>query len=298
MAKTNKVFTVDTQNSNDKISNVIKALRNTKEEVAADASINDALAAEAAHDENKATALLLRKVYGNIKKKEYTKKPKTSEALLAVYNGKEDITGLDATPLLEVITFNKTKLEVKEEKLGDVPVASIPYSEMTAQQLTSVFFSALGSETATSIVNMSTGNKIKMDMLDELKDLLRDSFGESKRPEILAQRLANALALTKEAHGSSLETENGNLLVYNYLNSKEVIECENFLFMADMNKEATPELDVIILDSAFKSYKAEVALGTLPAPDKSLVVATYKLIKGIATVSEDNKSKIANMTFD
>lgn len=247
--------------------------------------------------EDKELSLLLRKVYTNISEKEYAKEPTTSEELLAVYNGKEDITDLDASTLLLSVSF--VTLETPEDTVGTiVPVVAedVAYEDMCIQHLTNTLLKDLGGELTSEIVNMTTGLKVKLDMLDELKSEVLKAHGDI-RPEILTARLANALALTKEAKGSSLHTTGGNLAVYKYLNSDKRIDSKNYLFMADIEADATASLDILVLDASLKSYKAQVALGALPIPPKELILAVSKAINGIVEVNEDNKEKVLTMKF-
>jgi len=252
--------------------------------------------------EDKKHGVLLRKVYTHIIEKEYTTVPTTSDELLAIYTGKEDITGLDATALLMSIEFTTTEDEqpateqVSNTATEPTIVEPIDYDSMCPAQLTSILLSDLGSEVASEVVNMTTGLKVKLDMLDELKDLMRTNFSDI-RPELLTARLANALALTKEAKGSSLHTSNGNLSVYEFLNSDKKLDSRNYMFMADIEADATASLDILILEAALRSYKAQVALGALPVPPKELILAVSKTINGIVEVTKDNKEKVAGMTF-
>ena len=249
--------------------------------------------------EDMATSVMLRKVNGNLEDKVYAAVPTNSAELLAMYNGKEDITNLDATVLLMSLEFMEVA-EVITEPTKEAIIAEsaevVAYEDMTAAQLTARLFADLGSEITSEVVNMTTGLKVKLDMLDELKALLRTNFTDV-RSEVLTARLANALALTKEAKGSSLHTTNGNLAVYEFINSEAKAESKNFLFMADILSDTTKSLDTLILDAAFKSYKAQVALGALPIAPRALTLAVTKSINGIVEVNEDNKAKIANMTF-
>jgi len=256
---------------------------------------------KALRQEDKKQALLLRKVYTHIIEREYTTVPTTSDELLAVYAGKEDITGLDATPLLMSIEFTTTEDEQPATEQVSVTtesttVEATDYDNMCPAQLTSILLADLGSEVASEVVNMTTGLKVKLDMLDELKALMRTNFSDI-RPELLTARLANALALTKEAKDSSLHTSNGNLSVYEFLNSDKRLDSKNYMFMADIEADATASLDILILEGALRSYKAQVALGALPVPPKELILAVSKTINGVVEVTEDNKQKVAGMTF-
>lgn len=183
-----------------------------------------------------------------------------------------------------------------EEAKAEAIANTVDYSDVSAHDLTAILFADMGSEIESEVTNMTTGLKVKLDMLDELKALLVAEFADI-RPELLTAKLANALAVTKEAKGSSLYTINGNLGVYNYLDTDKQVDYTNYLFMADIEGEATKCLDVLILESAFRSYKAQVALGTLPLLNRALTLAIAKCIKGIQEVTEDNKSKVSKLTF-
>lgn len=249
---------------------------------------------------DKAAALLLRKVYTNISEQEYTTEPTNSVELLAVYTGQEDIDSLDATILLDAIEFDlvPTIVHTADANLVQqtVELVNVPYADMPITQLTKVLFADLGTELESQVVNMTTGLKVKLDLLDELKQLLVNTF-EDIRPEVLTARLANALALTKEAKESALHTTNGNLTVYDYLNSDSKSDSKNYLFMADVTADQTASLDILILESAFRSYKEQIAAGALPIPDRELTLAVTKAIKGITALKSDNKDKLLSMSF-
>jgi len=267
------------------------------------AAVNKAL--KVLRKTDKDLALLLRKIYTNISEQQYTIAPTTCKDLLAAYTGAEDITGLDATVLFDAISFDFAQA-VESELVTGVTAIEIPapvepsvpvdYSAMTVVQLTNVLFADLGSEITAQVTNMTTGLKVKLDLLDELKQLLTANF-DDVRADVLTARLANALALTKEDKGSALHTTDGNLSVYNYLNSDVKTESKNYLFMADIMADTTASLDVLILESAFRSYKEQIAVGALPIPDRALTLAVTKAIKGICALKDNNKDKLLSMSF-
>ena len=248
--------------------------------------------------EDKELALNLRKIYTNLESAEFNSIPTSSDELLQAYVGTMDISGINASPLLYSIEFDEVTANEAHtaDNLVDEPTKEPNYLDMSAEELTQVLFDDLGTEITNEVVNMTTGLKVKLDMLDELKALLREQFSDI-RPEVLTSRLANALALTKEAKDSSLHTTDGNLAVYEFLNNDKKVDHKNYLFMADIEAEATKCLDTLILESAFRSYKAQVAMGTLPVPPKKLVLSCTKAIKGIKQVTASNKAKVSNMTF-
>jgi len=267
------------------------------------AAVNKAL--KVLRKTDKDSALLLRKVYTNISEQQYTTAPTTCKDLLAAYTGAEDISELDASPLFDAISFdfvsecNTQPTPVTTEDKDTIEpelVVPVDYSAMTVVQLTNVLFADLGSEITSQVTNMTTGLKVKLDLLDELKQMMVASF-EDVRAEVLTARLANALALTKEDKGSALHTTDGNLSVYDYLNSDVKTECKNYLFMADIMADQTASLDVLILESAFRSYKEQIAVGALPIPDRALTLAVTKAIKGICALKESNKDKLLSMSF-
>lgn len=239
---------------------------------------------------------LLRKVNTNLLTKNYLEIPATSEELLAMYNGKEDITNIDASVLLGALVFEEVEVETEQE-IVHTPI-DMDYADMTVEELTATLFNDLDKEATTSIVAMTTGLKVKLDLLDELKATVRDSF-PNIRSELLTAKLANALALVKSVKGSALNTgKDGNLTVYKYLNSKDKIACDNFVFMADFESEDTNTLPILILEATFKSYKETVNLGLLPIPSSELVIAVTRAIKGITAVTEDNMNEVSSMTFE
>ena len=246
---------------------------------------------------DKDTALLLRKVYTNISEQTYDIAPSTSAELLSVYTGSEDIAGLDATVLFDNISFDIVSEPVTTPTTVIVePTEQIPYEDMSVVQLTNILFADLGSEITAQVTNMTTGLKVKLDLLDEVKQLLVSHFTDI-RPEVLTARLANALALTKIAKDSALHTTDGNLTVYDYLNTSEKADSKNYLFMADVTADTTASLDILILEAAFRSYKEQIAVGALPIPERELTLAVTKAIKGICELKSDNKDKLLSMSF-
>jgi hypothetical protein len=257
---------------------------------------------KALRTEDKDLALNLRKIYTNIESATFDSIPTNSAELLSAYVGAIDITDVNASALLYSLEFDEISAvdvhTADAEVMHNIvePAVQPSYLEMNAEQLTNVLFADLGTEITNEVVNLTTGLKVKLDMLDELKELLRTKFTDI-RPEVLTSRLANALALTKDSKGSSLFTIDGNLAVYEFLNSDKKMDHKNYLFMADIEAPSTKCLDTLILESAFRSYKAQVALGTLPIPSKQLVLACTKAINGVKEVTSSNKAKVSNMTF-
>ena len=175
-------------------------------------------------------------------------------------------------------------------------INELEYSEMTAHQLSMVLFKELGHELESKIVSMATGSIVKTRALDELKDLLVETY-PNIRVEELEAKLANALAITKQKHDKSTAMLDGNLLVYKYLGTEEKAsedELKNFSFMAKIGGDRH-SLDTVILQSAFSTYKDEVAQGNLPITSNELNVAIISMINKIKPATEENKKAIQNL---
>ena len=82
--------------------------------------------------------------------------------------------------------------------------------------------------------------------------------------------------------------KNGNLAVYGYLKSTEKLDVSNFLFMAKMSGEKTKSLDVMVLESAFKTYKELVAQGVMEMTENELNLAIQKAITCVKDLQDDS----------
>lgn len=279
------------------------------------------LKAELRLEGKKDLALSITKVYGNIKK--HTFNGTTVKDVLASYTGKV-VSGLAASVaigiMLNVLIFDEVEVspelsvEVVETETTSVDedivvpeiqvdtsyqsrysfINTMDYSEMTAQQLTLVLFKELGQELEAKITSMQTGSKVKLDMLDELKSHLVNLYPEV-RIEKLEEKLANALAVTKLKAGTSLAVVDGNLAVYGHMNTGLTLDSSNFEFMATIGGDTTKALDILILQSAFKTYKEEVSNGNLPMTSNELNLAISKTVTGVEPVKKSSLEAIKNL---
>jgi len=148
-------------------------------------NINELLAS--LRETDKDSALMARKVFGNIKTKEYSEVPATAKELTEYYNGKESqlsVLGacsriLESLMFIEIIEESTQDIEVPEIEVSEIEdterfsfIANTAYADMTAHELTLVMFRDIGTEEEIKIVNMNTGLKLKLDLLDNLKDEL------------------------------------------------------------------------------------------------------------------------------
>ena len=254
---------------------------------------------------NKDGALTIRKVYGNLKCKTVETIPTTIEDLVAMYTGtiEEFKVTIASAKLLHWLAFEEIEeVEIPEIEIDDdicrfEAIENIAYEDMTAHQLSLVLFKDLGSEIETQTLSMTTGLKVKLDLLDELKDFIVKARPDT-RIEVLENKLANALALVKKhTKESSLAVKDGRLLVYEYLATKETTDIGKLGFLAKIGGDKTKMLDVLILESAFKSYKSEMAHGNLPATSSDLNLAIVRMINGIKPVTEASKQIIDNLDW-
>ena len=269
-----------------------------------DVKVNQGL--DTLRETNNKLALKVRKLYSNVKNKMI----ETADAngIIGAYNGKilSDIEVLIASAVL----VNLLDFEDRLENLDDLDLIETDsnnsnryefmeykeYSEMNPRELCLVLYKDLGTEIENSINSMTSGLKVKLDMLDEIKELLINNYPDV-REELLEAKLANALALTKEKYGSSLATVEGNLALYDMLSSDKVTDSKNFQFLAKIGADKTAELDILILQSAFKSYKEHIIRGELPVTPNELNLAITKIVTGVKPVTEENKNKILNLKF-
>jgi len=107
--------------------------------------------------------------------------------------------------------------------------------------------------------------------------------------------LANALAVVKLEKGSSLTLVNGNLALYQALSTDKTVDSSNFKFLATIGMDKTLTLDVLILQSTFRTYKELVAQGELEATPNEFNLAVIRTIQGIKEVSDSNKEAIRNL---
>ena len=253
----------------------------------------------------KGAALHIRKIYSNLKTQEFTEIPEDGKTLARAYTGKaSDAVAIAASEkLIGVVDFIKVdEVEVPQvmicEDVSDrfAFIETTPVEEMSAHQLSLVLFKELGSEAEMRILAMQTGAKSKFDLLDELKELLVEKY-PSIRQELLQQKLSNALAITKKYHGGSLALVDGRLAVYQYINSDEVVDSASFEFMAVIGGDKTQTLDIMVLQSAFRTYKELVAQGDLPATPNDLNIAITKAVQGVKPLDSKTKELLDNLTF-
>jgi len=192
-------------------------------------------------------------------------------------------------------------IEVPEVEVGESSynarydfMNKLVYNEMTAHQLGLVLFKELGAEVESKTRAMSTGAKIKFDLLDDLKEKLVELYPEI-RVEVLEAKLANALAVTKLKEGTSLAVVEGNLAVYNYLATDLTTDSKNFEFMAKIGVDKTKALDILILQSTFATYKEEIERGNLPMTSNELNLAIARAITGVEPVKQSTLDKIKNL---
>lgn len=252
---------------------------------------------------DKPLALIARKVFTNLKNKEFDVQPAVSKDLAQAYNGKEKSVSvsLACSKIFSSITFDEIDEEiiVPEICIEEVPqrfafIAETAYEDMTAYELSLCLFKDLGTEKEVEISNLNTGLKIKLDMLDQLKEALVVKY-PSIRVELLEEKLANALAVTKLEKSSSLALFEGNLAVYGHLATTKTVDSTNFKFLAEIGGDKTKTLDILILQSAFKTYKEFVALGDLPQTDNNFNLAVMAMVQGVKPVSEKNKENLNNL---
>lgn len=249
-------------------------------------------------------ALGLRKVYSHLQCKTFDELPAIGSDLAKVVTNEAllnfALTG-KANTLIEWLEFEEVdvvdvpEITVEEDRDRFEFIETTKYSDMTAEQLSLVLFRDLGAEIESATQSMTTGLKLKLDLLDELKDNLRALYPDV-RVEVLTEKLTKALAVTKTLKGSSLSLTNGTLAVYDNMGTLEnPSDVENFKFLADFEANKTQSLDILILQSAFKAYKLAVASGELQATCQDLNLAIMKMVSGIKTTSEESKNKLQNL---
>ena len=255
---------------------------------------------------NSGLALRIRKVYESIKCSTFETEPMTGAELAVAYTG----AVVSAENALEACEIMLEWLTFEEETVTeyDIPEVEIPeledrfafldekeYADMTAYDLYMWLFHKLGTELEQETMSLNIGLKDKLDMLDELKSLVVENFPTVRKEELTA-RIANALAITKQERGSSLAlAENGNLAVYEYLATDKKVDSKNMLFLADLNASKTAPLDILILKSALKSYKAEVAQKRLPVLPQALNIAIANVISNKQPLTEESRNLVKAM---
>jgi len=247
---------------------------------------------------NKDLALSIRKAYNSMLNKEFTELPATPDDLVPYMTNKH--VAQFVKPAIANVVFNLIQFEAEDACCTDtelpVEVTTTPLTLETASviQLTQLLFDDLGTEIQAQIQAMTTGLKLKLDLLDELKATLVSTYPDMQN-EVLTNKLAIALAVTKLKIGSSLALKDGSLAVYDYMNTDTTVDAKNFEFMASIGGDKTKSLEILILQSAFRSYKEQVAQGNLPATAPELNLAIAKAISGIQATSEETKAKLANL---
>jgi len=244
-------------------------------------------------------ALTIRKVYSNLKKKEWQEEPRDTLDLINAYSGKLGIlqieTGCDY--LIKWLTFEYIEdIEVPVVHFDDTEEDEVSkeYSSMDASELAEVLFRMMGTEVKKSITAMTTGLKIKLNMLDELKQVLLDSY-PNIRIDVLEEKIAKALALVKLDKGSSLAVEDGNLCLYKYLKNDRTIDSSNYVFLAKIGGDKTKTLDALILQSAFRSYKDGLSKGTVKDLGNEFNLSVVHCINGIKPVSKESLEAIKDL---
>jgi len=272
----------------------MKYVINTK---ATNGVVNEELKVLRATD--KQLALNIRKAYNSMLNKEFTELPQVPEDLVQYMTNKnvaQFVKPAIANAIFNLIQFSEEDDCCTEEVKTPVEVATAPLDldTVTPAQLTQVLFDDLGTEIQAQIQAMTTGLKLKLDLLDELKAVLKDTYPDMQS-EVLTEKLANALAVTKMKVGSSLALKEGSLTVYDYMKTDIVTDSKNFEFMASLDADKTKSLEILILQSAFRSYKEQVAQGNLPATAPELNLAIAKAISGIQQTTEATKAKLADL---
>jgi len=248
-------------------------------------------------------ALSITKLYSHIKDKEFDTIPTTGTELAKYYTG-DVLTTLQVSVacanLIEVLEFE----EIEEDCIYDIPeVVTAPaiesrysfmdttdFNNMSAHQLSLCLFKDLGSEIEVKILSMQTGFKSKLYLLDELKANIVAKYPDI-RLEVIENKLANAMVITKLKTGSalSIDPSSGNLSLYQYYKTTLVgsdSDVQNMSFLAAIAQNKQQTLDIMILQSAFKSYKEAVASGLLPVTSNEFNLAVTKIIQGVLPTTQ------------
>lgn len=249
---------------------------------------------------DKKQALVCRKVYDNLKCKDFGYIDEAD--ILVEYNGplSENDSLVAIRILEEFLTFDEVD-EPEEIDVEDIEIEEIntdkPYEDMTVEELIKVLTNQLGTETELSIERMSTGLHIKQELLYELKqELLAINNEESEEDklsdEYLTNTIAIALALVKKHYKNSLSINpvSGDLWIYDYLHSEEVVDYKNYVFMSGIN-DPKPDLELSVLEATAKTFNTEcVTNPDLDFMPREFNIVVSKKIQGITEPTEDRKT--------
>jgi hypothetical protein len=142
-----------------------------------------------------------------------------------------------------------------------------------------------------TLSNMTLGLKIKLELLDDLKSQLV-AANKDVMDEIIEDKLATALALTKESHGSSLALDgNGKLQVVNYiLSDKESNDAKNFQFMASLSNK-TKNVEVMLLDASLRKV-VELSRTTFSHLEPALVLEIRRRVTGAKPLDDSDIQRL------
>jgi hypothetical protein len=165
------------------------------------------------------------------------------------------------------------------------------YKEMSNAELLEQVNSLLTDDEIKTLSNMTLGLKIKLELLDDLKSQLTNA-NKDVMDEVIESKLANALALTKEACGSSLSLDsNGKLQVINYiLSDKESNDSKNFEFMASLSNK-TKNVEVMLLDASLRKV-VELSKTTFSHLEPALVLEIRRRITGAKPLDDSDIEKL------
>ena len=250
---------------------------------------------------DKKTALLVRKLFSALLKKEFEAVPTDSKELTAAYTGsvlttleviKASILLLDMISFEEIVAEEIEEVEIEEIEVGCNQgryhfIDNLDIHQMDANQLCLVLFRDMGTDIETEVIALTAGLKDKTDALHRVKRKLFLN-NPTIRPEVIIDRLANALAVTKLEMGSCLATRGTKLAVQANLKTTTVTDHKNFVFLA--NAEPNKTLELMVLKAAFKQYKELVAQGTLQVDNKTnwaLIMAITSTLNGLVDDDDD-----------
>jgi len=234
---------------------------------------------------DKDLALMVRKVFGNLNTKTFTKIPTDGVELSKSYNGKENSFSVlkACNKLIEVLEFTEIENTKIEETTMDI-------TKMTNAELLDYISGLLTDEENKTVSNLTIGLHVKLVELDKVKTALLNSNPMIAK-EVLEDKLANALALTKEISGSALALDDdGKLaLMHNFLSDKEV-KHENYIFMASLEIKDR-DLEVMLIQATFKKI-IELSAKTFDNLTPALVLEIKKRISGIKSIEESDNDKL------
>jgi hypothetical protein len=165
------------------------------------------------------------------------------------------------------------------------------YNQMDNAELLEEVNCLLTDDEVKTLSNMTLGLKIKLELLDDLKSQLTNA-NKDVMPEIIENKLANGLALTKESHGSSLALDsNGKLQVINYiLSDRESKDVDSFTFLASLSSRAK-SVEVMLLDASLRKV-VELSKTTFSHLEPSLVLEIKRRISGAKKIDDSDVVKL------